>query len=82
MNEPFDITFLFGGKDVSFTAKLLQYGYSHKISVDVHGSEVFFEPDEEGHYRAIIEPAELEKNRHISIPLLKGISEAIEAILK
>jgi hypothetical protein len=82
MNEPFDISFLYEGKDLSFTAKLIRYGYSHKISVDVHGTEVCFEPDEEGNYRAIIDPAQLEHNRNISVPLLRGISEAIETILK
>ena len=82
MNEPFDISFVFGGKDVSFTAKLVQYGYSHKISVDVHGNEVNFEPDEEGNYRAVIDPAQLENNRNISVPLLRAISEAIELILR
>jgi hypothetical protein len=82
MNEPFEIPVLFNGKELVFTARLVRFGYSHKIVVDVNGKEVFFEPDEEGNYRALQEPEESYGNRHANVPLLQAISEAIERILK
>jgi hypothetical protein len=30
------------------------YGYTHKIAVMVEGTEIIYEPDEEGKYRAFI----------------------------
>ena len=82
MTASFDLPVIYQGKEVSFTARLLKYGYTHKFLVDVNGTQVLFEPDEESNYRAILDATELQKNNKIDVGLLKTISSAIEAIIK
>ncbi len=81
MYEPFEIPVIYKGKELSFPAKLLKLGYTHKIHVDVNGQDILFEPDEERNYRAIVDPEKLGSNQ-IDFELLKAISQAIEAIVK
>jgi len=82
MRDSFDIPVTYENKNLAFTATLLQFGYSHKFAVNVNGVQVFFEPDEERNYRALLDPAELEKNKGIDAGLLKAISMAIESLVK
>ena len=82
MDEPFEIPVLYKGQELLFTAKLLTIGYLHKFQVDVDGQEVFFEPDDGGEYRAMMNPANLEKGQVVAVDLLKAIVAAIEDILK
>ena len=50
------------------------------IVVDVYGQEIFFEPDEERNYRAIVEAEKIGKQ--VSPELLKAIAEGIEAVVR
>ncbi len=87
MEDPFIITVSYKGQDRDFEAELLQMGYTHKFHVIVEGADFFFERDEEGRYRAILQENAEEKgarNAHTKTPdpeLLKLIAEKIEAIL-
>ena len=80
MDEPFIITVVdHMGVERGFEASLQVFGYSHRFHVMVDGTEVLFERDEEGNYRAIIPPEHTGK-----IPdadLLQSIAGAIVQIL-
>jgi hypothetical protein len=80
MDEPFDLPVLFKGEEHLFTSELQHIGYTHRILVDVYGTEVSFEPDEERNYRAILDPEKI--NQKLSVELLKAIAQAIEEIVK
>ena len=80
--DRFKIPVSYAGKELSFPAQLLAYGYSYKIEVDVNGTKVFFELDEERNWRALIACEEIEANKHLSRDLLKTIADAIEEIVK
>ncbi len=80
MNEPFDLPVNYKGKDLLFPSKLLQTGYSHKFEVEVYGSAIFYEPDEEGGYRAIAHPDD--DPNSLDKALLQAIAEAIAEVLK
>jgi hypothetical protein len=63
-------------------------GYTHKFHVIVEESDLYFERDEEGRYRAVLqehpeEPSTHRQNakRHPDPELLKLIAEKIEEIL-
>ncbi len=60
MNEPFEIPLTYKGKELEFTAQLLQLGYTHKFKVWVEDYEVLYEPDEERTYRAVVDATLLE----------------------
>lgn len=82
MNDTFDLPVSFKGETYFFSSRLLQLGYTHKFVVDVNGQPVYFEPDEERNYRAIIETADIKSNKDLNLELLKAVAHAIEAITK
>ena len=82
MEDTFDIPVTYKEKELLFKSQLLILGYTHKISVDVNGTEVLFEPDEERNYRAVIGPEKMEGMKTIDKELLKAIAGAIETIVK
>jgi hypothetical protein len=78
----FELPVLFNGKELVFPAKFLDYGYSSKIEIDIEGTQVRFEPDEERNWRALISFEDMQANKKLSRDLLKVISEAIDAVTK
>lgn len=79
MDEPFVITVNYKGVEREFEARLQVFGYSHRFHVAVDGTEVLFERDEEGNYRALLQPEHTGKMPDTG--LLQSIAEAIERIL-
>ena len=61
MDEPFFIPCRYKGVDREFTATFQAFGYTFRFHVDVDGTDVIFERDEEGNIRAII-PPDLQKS--------------------
>jgi hypothetical protein len=82
MQEQFELPVILNSEELHFPARLLNYGYSYKLEVDIEGSTVLFEPDEERNWRALIAPEEINANKKISVALLKAIAFSIEEILK
>lgn len=80
MEEPFLIPVTYKGTDRHFEATLRRWGYSHRFEVNVDGTVVSFERDEEGNFRAVIAPEE--KGKVPPVELLQAIGQAIEGILK
>lgn len=82
MNDSFEIPVMYKGHEILFPAKLLSFGYVHKFQVDVYGQEFFFEQDDSGEYRALIDPSGMEQAKNSDVELLKAIAASIESILK
>ncbi len=82
MEEQFELPVAFNKQELHFPAKLLNYGYSYKLEVDIEGTKVLFEPDEERNWRALTTPEEINTNKKITVDLLKAIVSSIEDILK
>lgn len=80
MNEPFELPVLYQGGELLFPAQLLHSGYTHRFRVNVYGHEVFFEPDEEGSYRALADESGLTKR--LTLELLQAIADAINTVLR
>jgi hypothetical protein len=82
MSDQFTLSVDYKGEERQYTADLLIQGFTHKFRVLIDGVEVFFEPDEEGHYRAIKMPWQEERQfTKTDIGLLGEIQQKIEAIL-
>lgn len=77
MDNEFEIPVVYKGEEIMFPAKLLAYGYTHKIEVDINGTTIFYEPDEERNYRALINVDDGKTN----IELVKLIAESLHKIL-
>lgn len=67
------------GAERVFEASLQVLGYTHRFHVQVEGTEVLFERDEEGRYRAIV--SQETGVKRMDPALLESIALAIEAIL-
>ncbi len=82
MEEGFELPVIFNNTPLNFPARLLNYGYSYKLEVEIEGIKVLFEPDEERNWRALLSEQDLNANKKISIALLKAIASSIEEIVK
>ncbi len=82
MTEDFILDINYKGEDRAYKANLILQGYSHRFRVLAEGREIFFEPDEQGGYRAVQmpgqDPKEMEK---IDRNLLALLGERITSIL-
>lgn len=79
MDGEFDLPVSFKGDELLFKAQLIQFGYSYRIEVDVNGVLVSFEKDDEGSWRALIQPEQVERNK-IDRILLQSIVESLETV--
>ena len=82
MEEQFQLPVTFNNKELTFPARLLNYGYSYKLEVDIDGIKVLFERDEERNWRALISYEDIMANKKLSVDLLKAIVSSIEELFK
>lgn len=80
MAQTFFIPVIHGGQETDFEASIRPYGYTYRIAVDLFGTEVVFEPDEEGSYRALISPDQIIVNSSINRELLAAIIQVLETV--
>jgi len=78
----FELPVVFKGKELIFDGQLLDYGYRSKIEMEIEGTKVLFEPDEERKWRALISFEDLQANKKLNTELLKVIVERLDEILK
>ena len=81
MSESFTLTVHYKGEERSFDSELRVMGYTHKIAVNIDGTEVLFEPDEERNYRAVLSEKDINK-KDIDAQLIGLIAAELEANLK
>lgn len=82
MNDDLEIPVNYKNRELIFIAQFIQFGYSYKFEVDVNGTAVFFEPDEERNFRAIIDPSIDNVNRKIDRVLIELIMESLTEMIK
>jgi len=82
MDHHFEIIVSYNNKKLTFNGLLLTYGYNYRIEVEINGTKVLFESDEERNWRAIISYEEIEKDKKVSKELLSIIASEIDKILK
>lgn len=80
MDNTFELDVDFNGETYEFEGNLIISGYLHKIELDVQGTKVYFEPDEERNYRALMSMEDLNKSE-LSIGLLKAIANRLDSLL-
>ena len=80
MDRSFAITVSLNDHEYSFDARLVTIGYTHKFIVTINGIEVFYEPDEERHYRAILQNPQQNSIKDKDIELIKAVGDKIESI--
>ena len=81
MDDNFELPVTHNGKEYSFPAQFLRTGYSYKVQVEVNGQVIFFEPDEERAWRALIDPEQAVRT-HLSPALLQSIAETLDEVFR
>ena len=77
MDEGFTLLVTSKGKEYSLTAKFIRIGYIHQFHVDVEGSTLIFEFDEESNYR-VIDPSA--NTSAMSASLIEAIVNKISSL--
>lgn len=77
-----EVSVTYKNKKTFFNAHFLQAWYTYKFEIDVNGINIFFEPDEEQNYRALVAPEMINKINNIDGELLKLIAKSLKNILK
>ena len=81
MDYDLEVPVTYKNQELIFNAKFIQFGYSYKFEVDVNGTIVFFEPDEERDFRAIVDPSIDLGNYKIDKKLIQLIAETLATML-
>ena len=81
MEEAFLLPVTLNGKELVFPASLFKNAYSFRWEVEIEGTKVNYEPDEEGKWRAVIPYEQIPVTATIDPALLKAIAEVIEEIM-
>ena len=83
MTDSFILTVSLRGEEREFATEWQPWGYTHRFTVQVGAVAIFFEPDEEGRYRAIIAAEQDEQAvKAIDKAWLEAIQQTIEETLK
>lgn len=78
MENEFILPISFEGKELELQARLLRYGYSVKIEVEIEGIVVVFELDEEQNWRAMMGYNDLIEGKKVKRELLEVVARVIE----
>jgi len=81
MDEPFTLTVLYKGEQYNFETELIVIGYTYKFRTFINDTEVFFERDDEGNFRALAPNADAKQLHSLDTGLLQAIAHQLEVLL-
>lgn len=79
MEDNFDLPVTYNGEEQLLPAEFIRTGYSYKIKMIITGTELFFEKDDEGLFRALIDPEKLHQSK-IRKEYLQAICETLDQV--
>lgn len=80
MENNFEIPVTYKGEELLFKASIKAFGYTPRIEVEIDGSQIIFEQDEEGKYRAVVSTEDLLNKKHIDVELLGLVTEVLDSV--
>lgn len=81
MSDFVTITVPYRDTEKEYEAEFQPTGYTHRFRVEIEGVEVFFEPDEEKQYRAIIPVEQQDAARKIDPALFQAVAKTLQEAL-
>jgi hypothetical protein len=78
MDKTIDLPITHNGKQLSFPARLVRFGYSYRIEVDINETIITFERDEERNWRALINPET--GNPKVDTDLINSIIQVLDSL--
>ncbi|HTE25017.1 hypothetical protein [Flavitalea sp.] len=80
MSDILELPVHYQNEELVFGMEMINWGYTHRFKIIVNGLECFFEPDEEGVYRAVSE--DYLKHASQDTELLKVIGETLGELMR
>lgn len=80
MENEFEIPLTYKGKELALPARLLVQGYVYKIEVTIGETKVLYEKDDEGQWRALMEPDDQHLHHGPDVGLLQEIAGTLDAL--
>ncbi len=80
--DEFELALNHKGKDLLLPVRLMNYGTAYKLEVEIEGTKVLFEPDEERNWRAMISYEDVQANKTVDKGLLELIAEELTRLVK
>ncbi|AXY75608.1 hypothetical protein D3H65_17210 [Paraflavitalea soli] len=81
MEDPIIITVPYKGEEKNIEVQWQPMGYTHRFKASINEVEVFFEPDEERNYRAVIPPEQAGVAHKIDPALLQAVAMVLHDAL-
>ncbi len=81
MEDSFEIPVRYNNVELMVPAKLLVQGYTYKIEALINGNAIWFEPDEEHSFRAVLPPNVDPAAKPPDAALLQVVAEALSEAL-
>jgi hypothetical protein len=77
MEESFELAVLYNDRELMFPARLLHYGYTYRIEVNVDDATIIFDRDEEKNWRARVED---NSSKTPERALIESVLQSVESI--
>lgn len=79
MAETLEIPVTYKGQERSFKTQVVRFGYVTHVLVELNGTQVTIERDEEGNYRALIDPERL-SDTNVDKELVGAVIGVLESL--
>ena len=79
MEESFELPLTYGGKELLLPARLMKRGYVYRIELELNGTPVYFERDEEKNWRALVDP-DAPGPHKVDTNLVKAVIEVLQSV--
>ena len=79
MDDLITIPVAYLGKELEFEGRFYPYGFIYRIELTLNGLTIFFEPDEERNFRALVAPEYSKKSHSLDTGLLAAIAPQLKA---
>ena len=82
MDDSFIIPLEIGQRKFEYPASLRSFGFTIKVEVDIDGTIVSFEPDEERNWRAVVGFDDVISGKKVNNDILKAIADFLASVTK
>ena len=77
--DTLEIPVAYKNEELSFKAGVVRFGYINHVIVDLGGTQITIERDEEGNYRALGDSEKMESSR-VDVNLIEAVVKVLESL--
>lgn len=77
--DTLEIPVTYKNKELSLKAHVVRFGYVNHIVVDLSGTQITIERDEEGNYRALGDTEKMEGSK-VDVDLIKAVVTVLQSL--